>query len=157
MSDAAASDSLAFLNAIGDDALEAELRYCCGSERWIRAVAARRPFADAAAVRDAAAAAWHGLERADWLEAFEALGDRSPPPGDAGTLAATDTALRLYRQRFGHRFIAARENLAAEELLMLVRIRLGNDDEAEFDAAREQQRRITQVRLERMLHLPPPS
>lgn len=86
--------------------------------------------------------AFEQIEPADWRGALEALAITDPGPGDEATRAAARVALQLYRERFEIPFVSAALTSSAEELLMRVRIRLGNDRAAEEDAAREEVRRI---------------
>jgi 2-oxo-4-hydroxy-4-carboxy-5-ureidoimidazoline decarboxylase len=139
------------LNGMTAAELTRELGRCCGSSRWVAEVVARRPFADADALFAAVEDAWSSLDGGDWRAAHAELGDYPVPPADDGTRAAIDVALRLYLERFGHRFIAAHENLTAEELLMRIRIRLGHEVLAETRKMRAEQRLITHRRLGRLL------
>lgn len=139
------------LNAMEAEELATRLAHCCGSSRWVREVMARRPFAGRDAVLAAAEAAWRALDGPEWRAAHAAVGERPIPAGDEGTRAATHLALRLYTERFGLNFIAAQEQLTAEELLMRIRIRLGHEVLAETRKARAEQRIITRRRLERLL------
>jgi 2-oxo-4-hydroxy-4-carboxy-5-ureidoimidazoline decarboxylase len=149
-----ADEALDRLNALDAGDLADALRRCCGSQRWVREVAARAPFSDQAGLFAAADSAWSALDGAEWRAAHEAVGDRTVPAADAGTRAAIDVALRLYRERFGHRFIAAHDQLTAEELLMRIRIRLGNEVVAETRKTRAEQRLIARRRLEALLAAP---
>ena len=60
------------LNALDQESAERELLRCCGSARWARTLAEKRPFATVAAVADDADAIWRSLDPVDWLEAFAA-------------------------------------------------------------------------------------
>jgi len=68
------------LNALPDDAAVACFLRCCGSLRWARLMAGKRPFPSIAQAVGQADRAWASL-RADWLEAFAA----HPRIGDSGT------------------------------------------------------------------------
>jgi 2-oxo-4-hydroxy-4-carboxy-5-ureidoimidazoline decarboxylase len=131
--------------------LRARLEHCCGSARWVEAMLQRRPFGTADAVRAAADAAFAALAPDDWRAAFAAADAQVVAAADEGTRAAAELTLRLYRERYGYPFVVAGRRLAADELLMRVRIRLGNDEESEFGAAREEQRRLTRQRLDELL------
>lgn len=141
-------------NDLSDDELHHALLHCCGSERWARLVAAGRPYADANAVQSAAESAWRQLETADWREAIAAQAPRELPPADAGTRAALLLALRLYGERFGYGFIAEQRDLPGEELLMRVRIRLGQEPDAELRKTCSELIIIGRRRLGRLLHPP---
>jgi 2-oxo-4-hydroxy-4-carboxy--5-ureidoimidazoline (OHCU) decarboxylase len=148
---AAATSPVEVLNSLSDSALRSELLECCGSSVWAREVAARRPFNDAQDVLSAADAAWSAMDDYDWREAFDALGEQPSADGDEGTRNAANVALTLYRQRFGLPFVSAARNSMADELLMRVRIRLGNDAATEWKLACDEQRRATRLRLNRLL------
>jgi 2-oxo-4-hydroxy-4-carboxy--5-ureidoimidazoline (OHCU) decarboxylase len=148
---AAATSPVEVLNSLSETVLRQELLDCCGSSAWAREVAARRPFSDAQDVLAAADAAWAHMDDYDWHEAFDAFGEQNTAEGDDGTRKAADVALALYRQRFGLPFISAARNAMADELLMRVRIRLGNDAATEWKLACDEQRRATRLRLNRLL------
>jgi OHCU decarboxylase len=149
------------------------LRSCCGATRWVSAMVARRPFGSRDAALAAADEVWRSLGPDDWREAFAhhpRIGERrSTLPQDArgaawsageqsgvttasgtvqGQLAAVN---REYERRFGHIFIVCATGKSAEELLALARARLRNDAETELRVAAEEQRKITRLRLEKLL------
>jgi|SRR6185295_12544975 len=166
------------LNALDVDAASREFLRCCGSSRWARKMAAERPFASVDAMAHAADATWSGLDRADWLEAFAAhpkIGQRGGGAGGAGGAGRADTArwsaeeqagvsaaadatrLRLeaanreYEARFGYIFIVCATGKTAGALLERLERRLPNDPDAEIQIAAEEQRKITQLRLAKLL------
>ena len=161
------------LNALLDHEAEAELYACCGSRAWAARMAAARPFEGLAAVLEAADAVWRGLGRDDWLEAFRAhprIGEtKAEAPQDAGArrwsekeqagvasasagaLAALAEGNRAYDARFGHIYIVCATGRSAEEMLALLRARLDNDAATELGVAAGEQRKITRIRLEKLL------
>ena len=168
------------LNALDDQAVGRELLRCCGSSRWARQVAAARPFASADAIADAADAVWLSLARADWLEAFAAhpkIG--SGGSGGSGGLSrsggsdwsdqeqggvvgtAEETRRRLadanrdYETRFGYIFIVCATGKTADEMLALLERRLRHDADEELRIAAEEQRKITRLRLMKLLEQRP--
>lgn len=147
-----------------------ELRSCCGATVWAEQVADRRPFASVDDLRAAADEVWVGLDRRDRLEAFAAhprIGEREAarPTGatarrwsdreQAGVADADRTALaevnRAYEDRFGWVFLICASGLDGETILARARERLGNDPDTELGIAAEEQRRITQLRIDRLL------
>ena len=66
-------------------------------------------------------------------------------------LAALAEANRAYQERFGYIFIVCATGRTSEEMLALLRQRLQNDPGAELRIAAEEQRRITRLRLEKLL------
>ncbi|HSU15361.1 2-oxo-4-hydroxy-4-carboxy-5-ureidoimidazoline decarboxylase [Longimicrobium sp.] len=165
--------TLAELNALPEDEAAAALLGCCGSPRWAREMAMRRPFADLGAVLGAADEAWWALEAADWDDAFAAhprIGERKAAPAQGAQAAAWSaqeqsaaaaagddvaTALaegnRAYEQRFGRIYIVCATGKTAGEMLAILRSRLGNDADAELRVAAGEQAKITRLRLEKLL------
>jgi allantoicase len=156
---------LRWLNLLPVRQAEAELLACCGSREWAFRVAASRPFATAEELAGVADKVWEALGPADWLEAFAAhprIGERSTSSwstqeqagvggAEAAVLAALAEGNRAYEARFGHVFLVCASGRAAAELLAELRGRLGNDPGAELRVAAEEQRKITRLRLERLL------
>ena len=149
------------------------LRACCGSARWVAGMVARRPFHTLDAVLAEADDLWWSLEPDDWREAFEhhpRIGERaSATPQDArgaawsaGEQAGAERASadvrdelaaanREYERRFGHIYVVCATGKGAEEMLAIARARLANDPETELRVAAEEQRKITRLRLEKLL------
>jgi allantoicase len=148
---------------------EAELLACCASRAWARRLAAGRPYGGFPALVAAADAVWAGLDPQDWLEAFTAhprIGERRPAgdprrwsageqAGAAGADAVVLDALaegnRAYEQRFGRVFLICATGRSAAEMLADLRRRLGNDPETELRVAAEEQRKITRLRLDKLV------
>jgi allantoicase len=144
---------------------EAQLIAVCGSRKWAERVARSHPFANAQALFRAAEQAFDALGRDDWLEAFRAhprLGDRtalrdkaSEQAGAAtapeATLEALAKANRDYEARYGHIFILCASGRGADEMLASVRARIANDADTELAIAAGEQRKITRLRLEKLL------
>jgi 2-oxo-4-hydroxy-4-carboxy-5-ureidoimidazoline decarboxylase len=146
------SSGAGMLTTLPDDMLAAALHDCCAIDRWVDEVLARRPFHDDAAVTAAADEAFAALTREDWQQGLAAAGALVvPADGEAGTRAAAELALRLYRERFGYVFVSGAPHLVADELLMRIRIRLGHDEEAELRTACAELRRRARARLARLL------
>jgi 2-oxo-4-hydroxy-4-carboxy-5-ureidoimidazoline decarboxylase len=166
-------DGLSRLNAAPEAEARAELLRCCGSSRWARGMAARRPYADEATLLSAAEEAWSRLGPDDWREAFAhhpRIGDlaglrakfastRAWAEGEqAGAAAASDDVLRAlaegnraYEERFGHIFIVCASGKGADEMLGLLLARLENPPEAEVRIAAAEQAKITRLRLLKLL------
>jgi 2-oxo-4-hydroxy-4-carboxy-5-ureidoimidazoline decarboxylase len=154
------------------EALEALAR-CCGSSRWARAVAARRPFGSTEALVRAADEEWAKAGRDDVLEALahhpriganlDELRKRYASTASwaaseqAGAAAAPEDTLRAlrdgnlrYEATFGHVFVVCATGKTAAEMLALLEARLGNDPEAELAVAKGEQAKITKLRLEKL-------
>ena len=161
------NEDVSWFNALGDDEAERRLLECCGSRAWAGAVAARRPYADFAALVTESDSIWNELTPTDWLEAFAAhprlgeSGGHTPQSSqkeqsrimDAGeeTLDALATENRRYEARFDHVFLISAAGRTAAEVLAVLRRRIDNDAQTEMKVAAEEQRKITRLRLERML------
>lgn len=161
------------LNALSAEDAERELLTCCGSRAWARQMAAARPFADADALLARADSIWRNLDEADWREAFRShprIGERKAEAGQtareqawsageqsgmARAADATRDALadgnRAYEARFGYIYIVCATGRTADEMLAFLRSRLENDAAAEIRVSAEEQRKITRIRLEKLL------
>jgi OHCU decarboxylase len=161
------------LNSLADIDAEAEFLKCCGSKRWARALTEARPFENKDALLNEANRVWWSLDPADWLEAFRAhpkIGEKKAAAtqseqahswsaqeqsgtqnAPAGTMAALAKGNREYEQRFGFIFIVCATGKSSEEMLAILNERLSNDRNAEIRAAAEEQRKITRLRLEKLL------
>lgn len=165
--------SLEALNGMAVDAAAEAFRRCCGSERWALGMVAGRPYADAEALYEAADRIWADLAREDWLEAFA----QHPRIGDLDSLkakyantklwaegeqaGAADASLSVlealakgnqqYEARFGYLFIVCATGKRADEMHAILEARLPNDPEREIRVAAEEQRKITRIRLEKLI------
>jgi OHCU decarboxylase len=70
---------------------------------------------------------------------------------DSNTLAELADLNRRYAERFGHVFLVCATGRTAAEMLAIGRERFGNDPETELAIAAEEQRKITRLRLEKLL------
>ncbi len=167
------NEALERLNALSAEEAAAELLKCCGSTNWALRMAVQRPFRGLADLLDTADRIWRELSRDDWLEAFSRhpkIGEKAAAQAgagqprrwseeeQAGTRAAPQDvrealaeANREYQARFGYIFIVCATGKSSEEMLALLRNRLQNDPGAELRIAAEEQRRITRLRLEKLL------
>jgi OHCU decarboxylase len=127
---------------------------------------AARPYRDPDSLAETADRTWRELSSEDWLEAFAAhpaigtkrdlsLFSRQEQSGtrgaDSGTLAELADLNRRYAERFGHVFLVGATGKTAAEMLAIGRKRIGNDPETELAIAAEEQRKITRLRLEKLL------
>lgn len=158
---------LATLNDLSADAAARELSTVCASPVWAAQVAGARPFADGSRLQQVADAVWMSLGPAHWLEALRghprigeqggasAAHSEQEQAGVAGSAASVMDALRegnrRYEERFGHVFLISAAGRSAPEILAELTRRLDNDPDAELREAAEQHRRITRLRLDRLL------
>ena len=146
---------------------------CCGSKQWAQQMAARRPFAGETEFFEAADKTWSSLARADWLEAFlhhppigetrakakqSATASRwsvneqsSAQRAEPGALEALTVQNRAYAEKFGYVFLICATGKSSEEILNALRLRLPNEPNTELRVAAEEQRKITRLRLEKLL------
>lgn len=161
-------------NDLSREEAESELTKCCGSARWARALAAARPFDSMDELLETADGIWWALDTEDWLEAFShhpQIGEKKserPQAAEAnrwseeeqsGTRSAdneTTTALasanRAYLQKFGHIFIVCATGKSSAEMLSLLDERMPHEPEEELRIAAEEQRRITHLRLRKLMN-----
>jgi 2-oxo-4-hydroxy-4-carboxy-5-ureidoimidazoline decarboxylase len=161
------------LNALDEQSAARELRRCCGSTRWTESMVRARPFPSAEAMTEVGNAVWTSLEADDWLEAFAAhprIGEKESGGSGASAgsgwaeqeqssarAASDDARKRLaagnqqYEARFGYIFIVCATGKTAEEMLAILEDRLQNDPQEELRLAAEEQRKITRLRLGRLL------
>lgn len=162
--------ALAQFNSLPQVDAERELQACCAAPTWAHGVASRRPYAD---VDGLLRAADDALARLEWPEIEAALsthpriGQRAAgnardaawsrreqagvDPADAGAAAALRAANEAYEQRFGHVFLIFATGKSASEMLSAAQKRLDHDAETEHRVVRGELRKITRLRLERLL------
>lgn len=146
---------------------------CCGSSSWVSAMIGRRPFGSSEGVYAAADEIWRSLRPDDWREAFAhhprigeqrgsarqsergaawAAGEQSGVGGAPDyTLKSLASVNREYEQRFGYIYIICASGKAADDMLAGAEQRLRNDAGTELLVAAEEQRKITRLRLEKLL------
>ena len=165
--------SLPALNAMDDAAASAAFERCCGASHWVKAMLAARPFASPKDLFKAGERAFSGFQRDDWLEAFShhpMIGDveslrakfastskwagdeqRGAAEADEMTLLSLANENRVYRDRFGYIFIVSASGKNAGQMLEILRERSGHDPDTEIEVAAGEQKKITKLRLEKLL------
>jgi OHCU decarboxylase len=149
-----------------------DLLACCGSSAWARDVAAARPYHDFDSLLAQADRVWAQLAPEDWLEAFARhprIGERAAAvrsgtekrwsEGEqsraretgSGVMAELASVNAEYEERFGHVFLICATGKSADEILANARSRLHNEPDDEMRVAGEEQRRITHLRLRKLL------
>jgi len=146
---------------------------CCGSTAWAKRMTGLRPFSNSDELSSKADEIWWKLAEEDWLEAFRAhpkIGEKKAAAIQSSqaqqwsaqeqsesqkTAAETKAALadgnREYEERFGFIFIICATGKSAEEILEALNGRLHNDSKTELHIAAEEQRKITRLRLGKLL------
>lgn len=161
------------LNRLSKKELQIELTKCCGSTTWVKTMLNNFPFPNTATLYIKAEEIWDECLQDDWLEAFE----HHPKIGDVNSLEkkfentslwasseqssiqiANQNTLQLlaqknaeYEEKFGYIFIVCATGKAADEMLNLLLIRLNNNKEDELIIAKNEQNKITQLRLKKLL------
>lgn len=145
---------------------------CCGSTRWAERMVAARPFCSLDQLSAAADTHWRAMKRRDLLEAFRShprIGRPDSAGGartnthrmaaaeQSGAAQASPRTLELlaqynhaYEKKFGFIFIVCATGRSAEQMLRLLRARIGNDRNSEIANAAGEQRKITQLRIHKL-------
>lgn len=161
------------LNSLPAAQAENQFLKCCGSRRWASRMVEARPFENLAGLSETAERIWWSLDAQDWLEAFlshpkigekktaAATSDQSKRWSEAEQAAvnnAADATLQQlaelnqqYEQKFGYIFIVCATGKTSEEMLAILRERLGNDPDQELRNAAAEQAKITQLRLNKLI------
>jgi OHCU decarboxylase len=152
----------------------AEFLKCCGSTKWAQEMTAARPFATEQELFTRADDISASLEDEDWLEAFRAhpkIGEKKAATvqshqeqkwsaqeqsgvaeASAGTISQLAERNREYEDRFGFIFIVCASGKSPDEMLAILSGRIDNDPRTELRIASEEQRKITRLRLEKLLN-----
>lgn len=152
------------------------LQKCCGSSRWMERMLLQMPFKSKEALMQIAEASWfEDCVEADYLEAFT----HHPKIGDieslakkfattkawagneqAGVNTASNDVLESlskgnddYEKKFGYIFIVCATGKTAQEMLDLLLERLPNNPEDEIKIAMQEQHKITNIRLNKLLDI----
>ena len=168
------SNGIDQLNSLLSAQAEDEFLKCCGSKRWASEMADARPFANTDELAAKADSIWWSLGEEDWLEAFRAhpkIGEQKAAAAQSEQArswsareqsgvqeAATETKAALaagnreYENRFGFIFIVCATGKTSDEMLRILNARLQNAHGTELRVAAAEQRKITQLRLEKLLN-----
>ena len=161
------------LNQLSREDAAQQFLQCCTAERWLQAMADNRPFPSAEAMAETANDIWATMAEADFLQAFEGhpkIGDVSSlkkkyahtkqlAAGEQASVNDADDQVieqlaqlnQQYDQRFGFIFIVCATGKSAAEMLAILASRIDNDRETELKNAAEEQRKILQIRLTKLL------
>ena len=163
-----ASATLGSFNAAPAQEAERTVLACCASGTFAKVITAGRPYPDPAALLAAVDAAFEALSWDDIVEArneHPRIGDRAVRGGmsaaeQSGAAAASDEVRQgladgnlAYEQRFGHVFLICASGLSGQEMLDQLRARLENDEETERTVVRDELRKITRLRMTKLLSL----
>lgn len=167
-----------YLRAMPDPELESALKSCCGSDAWVTAMREERTkdpasFASLEALKGRAAQLWNALATKDWDQAFRAhprIGETKAQEKQSAVAqgwsakeqASVDTASQAtrdelrktnlaYEEKFARIYIVCATGKSVEEMLAIAKERMDSDPETELRRAAEEQRKITELRLEKLV------
>ncbi len=161
------------LNLLPKEQLKVELFKCCGSENWVNKMLPFFPADDMVELIYDAEDQWYECAETDWLAAFthhpkigevESLSKEFASTAQSAsseqsavstatpqTIEALAKANAVYQTKFGFIFIVCATGKSAEEMLHLLQARLPNTKEEEIKIAMDEQNKITQLRLQKLL------
>lgn len=165
--------SLNEINTANTEEAYAVFESCCCAPKWIESMVSARPFADLEALLSQSEQAFSALSDQDYLVAFtghpqignlktlhEKYANTSGTASNeqAGMSVADSDVLEEmiqlnqdYLKKFGFIFIVCASGKSAQEMLELIRNRIGNERSEELNIAGAEQAKITHIRLEKLL------
>jgi 2-oxo-4-hydroxy-4-carboxy-5-ureidoimidazoline decarboxylase len=172
----AGPELLANFNELPPDIAVNELLYCCASATWAAKVCAGRPYASVDAgirVSDEVVAKLSLTDLAEALSGHPRIGERgvegagrSSPSAPfvrsaewsrreqsgvrsagAATMRTLAELNREYERRFDHIYLVCAAGRSADELAGILRERLGNDPQTEWQVVRSELQKINRIRL----------
>ena len=163
------------LNTLPREQLIEELTKCCGSSAWVNKMLPFFPADDLVELLEDAEEQWYKCSENDWKEAFShhpKIGDidslkkkfASTAQWASGEQSGVNTASeqtiealaagnKKYEEKFGYIFIVCATGKTAEEMLGILASRLPNDAKEEIEIAADEQRKITRLRLEKLVNV----
>ncbi|PHS18252.1 MAG: OHCU decarboxylase [Kangiella sp.] len=167
--------NLAELNQQSEKDADLLFMQCCTSVQWVKKMTSARPYSDMSSLKDTADDIWKILEESDFLQAFEGhpkIGDvnslrnkysntKKLASGEQGLVSEASEQVILdlssgneeYSKKFGFIFIVCATGKSAVEMLDLLQQRLPNNRNAELANASEEQRKIFQIRLNKLIEI----
>lgn len=157
-------------NALPAEEAAQQILPCCGSQTWATQLALSRPILTPESLTELSDTLWTSLSAQDQREALHthprigeqhatatrkslswSSGEQSAAAADQTAKAALADANRLYEEKFNQTFIVCATGKSAPEILNNLHRRLANTPEQEAAEAAEQQRQITNLRLQKWL------
>ncbi len=164
------------LNELEPEAAHSAFMQCCTANAWVERMLAGIPYSDFESLSGQADINWQGLTETDYLQAFEGhpkIGDvsslrekyRATETIAAGEQLGVNTATEQtltqlkqlnddYEVKFGFIFIVCATGKTAAQMLAILDQRIVNERTEEIINAAEEQRKILQIRIEKMLATP---
>jgi allantoicase len=166
-------EGLERLNRLSNTPARKAFLDCCGSRKWAEQMSKNRPFITTTDLFAQADQIWSELAKDDWFDAFRhhpPIGGKRPAAKQSSKAsqwsakeqstaqkAAPETLAQLtaengaYFKKFGYVFLICASSRTSEEILEALRNRMPNDPATELRIAAEEQRKITRLRLEKLL------
>ena len=165
--------TIASLNELNPEAAHLAFMQCCTANVWVERMVKNMPFSSIETLVSQADINWQGLTEDDYLQAFEGhpkIGDvsslrekyRATEKIAAGEQSGVNTATEItlsqlkqlnddYQEKFGFIFIICATGKSASQMLEILTKRIVNERSDEIINAAEEQRKILQIRIEKML------
>lgn len=166
--------TLSEFNKLAEKEAKERLILCCGSSEWASKVLKFRPYATFKSLSIQSENIWNHLPESEWLAAFKhhpKIGDidslrkkfastQNWTTKEQGSIAqASEETLRAlakgndaYEKKHGFIFIVCATGKRADEMLHILQSRIDNETTIEIKNAAIEQAKITQLRLEKMIH-----
>jgi 2-oxo-4-hydroxy-4-carboxy-5-ureidoimidazoline decarboxylase len=145
------SDLLHWFNELSAAAARTEMLAVCSAPTWADRMASGRPYSSPQdAVRQSRAIV-AGLTVTDLAEALATQALPSGGEGDARTRQALAEGVLEYERRFGHGYLVSCAGRTGQQLLSLLRSRLGNDARVEWQVIRGELQKVNESRIRRLL------
>lgn len=159
---------LTAFNSMSDSEVEQTLIGICASRRWAAQIRSGRPYSSRASLlasADEAVAELTGSDLKEALSGHPRIGERLAGNGhevsrgeqsgvDSASDATRDALVegnRAYEDRFGHVYLVFATGKTAEEMLAILRSRIDNDPDREWEVTREELAKINRRRLEQLV------
>lgn len=162
------------LNKLTAEEMQFSLYKCCSCTEWAKQLTQQRPYKSLDDLLVKAELIWSKVSSEDCLEAFshhpriggnlQALKDKFQntktwaSQEQSGVTQASDATLVAlskgnedYEEKYGFVFLICATGKSADEMLSSLRTRLTNSPAQEFANARTEQRKITEIRLKKLL------
>ena len=162
------------VNSWSDEAAKAAFYQCCASTVWAQGLVEKRPFHSEEELLNTAEALWAKCALPDFLEAFshhpriggniQSLREKYKSTAawasqeQKGVQGASEEVLEAlssgnteYEKKFGFVFLICATGRSASEMLDALQKRIVNSKTQEIENAKNEQAKITQIRLKKML------
>jgi len=161
------------LNTLPSSEIKQQLFQCCGSSLWVEEMMKGIPYTSLTSLQENADSAWSLTKEEDWKEAFldhPMIGDinslrekfastKQWASGEQSSVTVADDEVlselkklnNEYHQRFGYIFIICATGKSVAEMMASLIKRMENSPFDEIRIASEEQRKIMQLRILKLL------